>query len=124
MNIEAWRKNENTSSFENLTKGTQLTVEGFFKPEEWTDKDGVKKNRIIMVATKFYPALEKEEEAPAEAPKGKRAGNKSCLYIHRRSSDRCFFIAPHTFRYSFYISLFLASTTADIEFIRANLRRR
>ena len=73
MNIEAWRKNENTSSFENLTKGTQLTVEGFFKPEEWTDKDDVKKNRIIMVATKFYPALEKEEEAPAEAPKGKKS---------------------------------------------------
>lgn len=59
MNIEAWRKNENTSSFEHLTKGTLLTVEGYFKPEEWTDKDGVKRNRIIMVATKFYPAVDK-----------------------------------------------------------------
>ena len=40
MNIEAWRKNENTGSFDQLTKGTLLTVEGYFKPEEWTDKDG------------------------------------------------------------------------------------
>ena len=37
MNMEAWRKNEHTESFDKLTKGTLLTVEGFFKPEEWTD---------------------------------------------------------------------------------------
>ena len=54
MNMDAWRKNEHTESFDKLTKGTLLTVEGFFKPEEWTDKDGVKHSRIIMVATKFY----------------------------------------------------------------------
>lgn len=47
MNIEAWRKNENTGSFDQLTKGTLLTVEGYFKPEEWTDKDGVLHNRIV-----------------------------------------------------------------------------
>mgnify|MGYP000765122426 FL=1 len=46
MNMEAWRKNEHTESFDKLTKGTLLTVEGFFKPEEWTDKDGVKHSRI------------------------------------------------------------------------------
>lgn len=49
MNMEAWRKNEHTESFDKLTKGTLLTVEGFFKPEEWTDKDGVKHSRIIML---------------------------------------------------------------------------
>ena len=69
MNIEAWRKNENTGSFDQLTKGTLLTVEGYFKPEEWTDKDGVLHNRIVTVAVKFYPAVEKEEEAPAEPVK-------------------------------------------------------
>ena len=46
MNMEAWRKNEHTESFDKLTKGTLLTVEGFFKPEEWTDKDG--DNTLIM----------------------------------------------------------------------------
>ena len=61
MNFEAWRKNENAEAFSQLTKGTLLTVEGYCKPEEWTDKDGVKHNRIVMVATKFYPAVEKED---------------------------------------------------------------
>ena len=42
MCIRDRRKNEHTESFDKLTKGTLLTVEGFFKPEEWTDKDGVK----------------------------------------------------------------------------------
>ena len=37
------------------------------KPEEWTDKDGVKHSRIIMVATKFYECPDKEE-TPAEEP--------------------------------------------------------
>ena len=71
INVEAWRKNENTESFDQLTKGTLLTVEGYFKPEEWTDKDGVKHNRVILVANSFYPTPEKEE-APAEKPKGKK----------------------------------------------------
>ena len=50
MNFEAWRKNENAEAFSQLTKDTLLTVEGYCKPEEWTDKDGVKHNRIIIVA--------------------------------------------------------------------------
>ena len=68
MNMEAWRKNDHTESFDQLTRDTLLTVEGFFKPEEWEDKDGVRHNRIIMVATKFYPAIDKGD-APAEEPK-------------------------------------------------------
>ena len=71
LNVEAWRKNENAESFDRITKGALLTVEGYFKPEEWTDKDGVKHNRIVLVATKFFLAPEKEEtpkeeEAPQE----------------------------------------------------------
>lgn len=61
MNIETWRKNENTGSFDQLTKGTMLTIEGYFRPEEWTDKVGVKHNRVVMVAVKFYPPIEKED---------------------------------------------------------------
>ena len=33
INVEAWRKNENADSFDKLTKGSMLTVEGYFKPE-------------------------------------------------------------------------------------------
>ena len=60
MGIEAWRKNEALDSFDVLKKGELITVEGYFKPEEWTDsKSGEKRNRIVMVATKFYPTPEK-----------------------------------------------------------------
>ena len=75
MNFEAWRKNENTGAFDQLTKGTMLTVEGYFKPEEWADRDGVKHNRIVMVAVKFYPAVEKEE-TPEEPVKATKKGKK------------------------------------------------
>ena len=63
MNIEAWRKNEKSESFDILTKGSLITVEGHFKPEEWTDADGVKHNRVILVATRFYPVAEKGTES-------------------------------------------------------------
>ena len=61
INVEAWRNNANTDSLAQITKGTLLTVEGYFKPEEWIDKDGVKHNRIVMVANKFYQTPDKEE---------------------------------------------------------------
>lgn len=41
------------------------------KPEEWQDADGVKHSRVILVATKFYEAEEKEE-----APESQRAKTK------------------------------------------------
>lgn len=76
MNIEAWRKNENTDSFDMLAKGTMLTVEGYFKPEEWIDKDGTRHNRIVTVAVKFYPPVEKEEEASKKQAKPVKKGKK------------------------------------------------
>lgn len=69
MAVEAWRKN-GSASFELLKKGQMLTVCGYFKPEEWNDQNG-KHNRMVMVATEFFPTPEKDE-APAEkksAPK-------------------------------------------------------
>lgn len=62
LSIEAWRKNENKESFGDLKKGNMITCEGYFKPEEWLGEDGQQKNRIVMVATKFYLAPEKEED--------------------------------------------------------------
>jgi single-strand DNA-binding protein len=67
--VEAWRKNENASSFDKLSKGTMLTVEGYFKPEEWSDQEGVKHQRVLLVATKFYETPDKEEETPKKEEK-------------------------------------------------------
>ena len=39
-----------------------LTVEGYFKPEEWTDQDGAKRKCVVLVAIKFYETAEKEEK--------------------------------------------------------------
>ncbi len=75
VNVEAWRKNGHTESFDQLAKGALLTIEGFFKPEEWNDKDGVKHNRIVMVATKFYPVPD-EDDAPTEPEKVGKKGKK------------------------------------------------
>ncbi len=69
FNVEAWRKNEKAQSFETLTKGTLLTVEGFFKPEEWVDEQGVKHNRVMFIATNFYPTPDQEETQTVAKPK-------------------------------------------------------
>lgn len=73
MALEAWRKNENLESFDRLKKGNLITVEGYFKPEEWNDSEsGKKKSRVALVATKFYLTPEKEEEAPKETTGGEQ----------------------------------------------------
>lgn len=81
LNFEAWRKNENKGSFDYLAKGTLLTVEGYFKPERWTDKDGIEHNSITMVAVKFYPAAERRK--PLRSRQRNRNGAKitSCFPV-------------------------------------------
>ena len=75
LNIEAWKNNDDAEAFNLLTKGTRLAVEGFFKPEEWTDKDNVNHNTIKLVATKFSEVTEEEktDDTPAEEPKEKKS---------------------------------------------------
>ena len=70
LNIEAWKSNESADSFDLLKKGTRLSVEGYFKPEEWTDKDNVNHNTIKLVATKFFEmkSEDKSDETTAEKP--------------------------------------------------------
>lgn len=60
INIEAWRKNDNRSEFECIKKSALITVEGYFKPEEWTDKEEKRHQRIVFAATKIYPTPDKE----------------------------------------------------------------
>lgn len=60
LNIEMWRKNENAASFDALKKGKRITVEGYFKPEEY-EKDGSTHQVVVLVATKV--ATDDEENA-------------------------------------------------------------
>ena len=75
INVEAWRKS-GSASFELLKKGTLLTIEGHLKPEEWTDRNGVKQNGIKFVAKKFYEAVEKPEKAEKPQPKARTKKQK------------------------------------------------
>lgn len=74
MNFEAWRKNENTSDFVLLKKGAMLTVEGFFKPEEWVSEDGVKHNRIVFVATNWHEVEDVESAESEQKTTNKKKG--------------------------------------------------
>lgn len=60
--VEAWRKNEKTEGFAILKAKAHITVEGYFRPEEWTDKDGHKQQRVTLVANRFYETPDKEED--------------------------------------------------------------
>lgn len=69
LSVETWRKNPDLSDFNLLKKGKMITLEGFFKPEEWTDAEsGQKRNRVTLVATKVYATPDVAEEKPAQAP--------------------------------------------------------
>ena len=48
---------------------------GVYRMLTTDSKSGEKRNRIVMVATKFYPAPEKEEEKP-DQPKQKAVSKK------------------------------------------------
>ena len=66
------RSEKNGEENNRLTKGSMLTVEGYFKPEEWSDQEGVKHNRVLLVATKFYETPDKEEAPKEEEKKSKK----------------------------------------------------
>lgn len=65
-NVELWRKNSSAQDLENLKKGRLVTVEGYFRPEQWTGKDGEQHSRLLLAANKVYETPEKEQdEEPA-----------------------------------------------------------
>ena len=78
LSVETWRKNDKTSDFNLIKKGKMITLEGFFKPEEWTDAEtGAKRNRVVLVATKVYATPDIVEEQPATAPEPETKTKKS-----------------------------------------------
>jgi len=67
MQTEIWRKSADSKVFDLLKKGNHLTIEGYFKPEEWTDaENGQKRHHLVLVATKAYTAKDKPETTDAK----------------------------------------------------------
>ena len=54
-----------------------ITLEGFFKPEEWLDAEtGAKRNRIVLTATKVYATSDVSEVVPAAEKAVKKTSKK------------------------------------------------
>lgn len=66
IGCEMWRKNGESDSFNLLVKGAHLQVSGYFQPQTWTDKDGAKHNRVVLIATDVAEIPKKEATAKAE----------------------------------------------------------
>ncbi len=60
--IETWVKNDDKKTLDLLKKGSKIAVEGFFKAESYTDKDGKTHNIVKLAATKVEPAPKKEDD--------------------------------------------------------------
>lgn len=99
--VEAWRKNDSTS-FELLKKGKNITVKGFFKPDEWTDQQGVKHNRIIMAVTDFYEPVEKEEKAPIASKRRKPRKLLKAVSPFKNGFGRLFMFNRYIYAYSLF----------------------
>ena len=48
------------ADFELLKKGNLVTIEGYFKPDEYKDKENKTVQKIVFAATKIYLTPEKE----------------------------------------------------------------
>lgn len=64
MNLEAWSKDP--EAFATLKKGTLVQFNGFFRPEEYTDKEGKQHNIIVFVATSWEPVTADDNEEKGE----------------------------------------------------------
>lgn len=73
LDVEAFDRGEHgkTASLveQYLDKGQQCYVEGFLKMDTWTDKSGVKRNKIVVVADRVQ-FLERREHSEANGPRG------------------------------------------------------
>ena len=62
LSAEAWKMNESADSFGILAKGNRVTLEGYFRPEEWVDEKGDWHNKVVLAVTKFYLADEEQSK--------------------------------------------------------------
>lgn len=62
LNIETIVKKDDTTKLNLLKSGSFITVTGFFKPNDWTDKDGNKHFDIHLTATAIEKFV-KEDKA-------------------------------------------------------------
>ncbi len=63
---EMWRKNGATDSFGILTKGQLVEINGWVKPEEFVDKTGTRRHRIVFAVSKVTVVEPEKKKAEGE----------------------------------------------------------
>ncbi len=63
---EMWRKNGSTESFAQLTKGALVEITGWIRPDEFVDKTGAHRHRIIFVVNSFKPVELESKDTKGE----------------------------------------------------------
>lgn len=66
ITAEAWRKNDRVNELDCLRKGAEVTIQGFFLPNTWTDKEGKQHSNIIFAATDIELYEQEKEMTPEE----------------------------------------------------------
>lgn len=65
INCEVWSANAESKRFALLKKGSLVVINGYIKPEEFTDRNGQKQQRITFVCTSV--AKPSTDKAPKTA---------------------------------------------------------
>ena len=66
LNVEIWRSNKNAADLDLLKKGNRITVNGFFKPDQY-EKDGKTIQHIVFAGTEITTGDDDETTNPNEA---------------------------------------------------------
>ena len=67
--IETWVKNDDKKTLDLLKKGSKISVQGFFKAESYTDKEGKIHNIVKLAATKVEPYKKEDDGEKQKAAK-------------------------------------------------------
>lgn len=84
ISCEAWRKPENSWQFDkHLKKGHNITISGFFCPQEYTDQNGNKRSSFVLRVTNIENTDPKPESAgqqpAADTQSAAPAAEKPCV---------------------------------------------
>ncbi len=68
ISCECWAKNADSARFALLKKGSLVSISGYIRPDEYTDKEGKLQQRIVFVATSVsVPAMSEKKEHQEQA---------------------------------------------------------
>ncbi len=77
ISCECWSKTADSARFALLQKGTLVSISGYLRPDEYTDREGNRQQRVVFVATSVARPSRKEEASEPKAQKAKAKKEKA-----------------------------------------------